>query len=154
VTRETTGIAYEGSLAAESKEAGGEFASNRNARVENMPSSESEATPASHRASATTSKTTPTTAEEQSEQQGGPAPTYVNNLYRQDKHGPHGKNLTEGFEDEGKFEDGTQKAMKAEPGSKDDPARASVQKMQTATGQGSGGGAGDGAFSVLGDEAA
>ena len=62
------------------------------------------------------------------EAQGGPAPTYVNNQYAKDTGGPHGKNLTEGIDYKG-TEDGIEKAMKAELGSKDDPARAAEQQF-------------------------
>jgi hypothetical protein len=53
----------------------------------------------------------------------------VNSIYRRDEHGPHGKNLTEGFEDEGRLKDGTALAFKAEVGSKNDPARLAEEKF-------------------------
>lgn len=54
---------------------------------------------------------------------GAPAPTYVSDQYVRDPRGPHGKNITEGFADEPGLKDGTQQALKAEPGSINDPSR-------------------------------
>ena len=94
------------------------------------------------------------------QEQGGPAPTYVQSQYLQDQKPPHGKNLTENFDDSGKFEDGLQKANKAEPGTEDDPGRAAVQALR---GQGAGshgkgarehGVSGEGQYDVLKEESA
>lgn len=46
-----------------------------------------------------------------------------------DTKGPHGKNITEGFDDSG-TQDGIQKALNAEPGSKDDPSRRAEVQME------------------------
>ncbi|ROT35571.1 hypothetical protein SODALDRAFT_69958 [Sodiomyces alkalinus F11] len=61
--------------------------------------------------------------------QGGAAPTYIASQYIKDKSGPHGKNLKEGIDYEG-TEDGLQKALNAEPGSEDDPARLAERQFQ------------------------
>ncbi|KAF4122011.1 hypothetical protein GMORB2_7604 [Geosmithia morbida] len=52
----------------------------------------------------------------------GTAPSYVAEQYIRDPRGPHGKNISDGFHHSG-TEDGTQKAINAEPGSIDDPSR-------------------------------
>lgn len=71
-----------------------------------------------------------------STQQGGPAPTYVNNQYYRDPKGPHGKNLTEGFDD-GRPGD----SLSAEPGSEDDPGRVAEETFRRRNeGGGDGGG--------------
>merc|ERR1712000_381989 len=51
----------------------------------------------------------------------GAAPTYIAPQYASES-GPHGKNITEGFDDAG-TRDGLKAALAAEPGSKDDPSR-------------------------------
>ncbi len=61
--------------------------------------------------------------------QGGDAPTYVNAHHIRDQGKPHGKNITEGFEDSHKFRDGQRAAMEAEPGSRDDPSRVAEQQF-------------------------
>lgn len=61
----------------------------------------------------------------------GPAPTYVENVYRKAEGGPKGKNLkeVESFEGEGGAEDGQRAAMQAEPGSEQDPGRAAEARF-------------------------
>lgn len=60
----------------------------------------------------------------------GAAPTYIAPQYAQES-GPHGKNITEGFDDSG-TRDGLKAALGAEPGSKNDPSRrAELQFQQT-----------------------
>lgn len=51
------------------------------------------------------------------------------NQYAVDTHGPHGNNISEGFDDTG-TNDGIQKAMNAKPGSLNDPARISEHQMK------------------------
>jgi len=62
-----------------------------------------------------------------------PAPTYVQNVithHGSDKDKPKGKNLTEGFEDEGK---NASFDMQGEPGDENDPGRASVKQFEATT---------------------
>ncbi|KAJ4856574.1 hypothetical protein T069G_09942 [Trichoderma breve] len=104
VHREAAGLVAPESLAAESVQHGGEFAQNRNAQQEGVESSGLKA---------------------QSGREGGEAPGYVADQYIKDTKGPHGKNIKEGV-DEGKAgekNDGLARALRAEPGSEDDPSR-------------------------------
>jgi hypothetical protein len=57
------------------------------------------------------------------------APSYVENQYIQSSGGPHGKNITEGFDDS-KTQDGLKKALESEPGSENDPSRLAEQRFQ------------------------
>lgn len=61
--------------------------------------------------------------------QGRGAPTYIASQYLTDTAGPHGKNLKEGIDYKG-TEGGIQKAMNAEPGSEDDPARLAAMQFR------------------------
>jgi len=58
----------------------------------------------------------------------GAAPTYIAPQYASES-GPHGKNITEGFDDAG-TRDGLKAALAAEPGSKDDPSRRAELQFQ------------------------
>lgn len=115
---EGTGAVPSESLAAQSSREGGDFSSN--------PSSRSENVPAGRHSSSSTGRTENTSNTGSSQNEGsaasaGTAPTYVNAQYIKSS-GPHGKNLTEGFDDS-KTEDGVQKAFNATPGSINDPSR-------------------------------
>jgi hypothetical protein len=59
----------------------------------------------------------------------GTAPSYVENQYIRSSGGPHGKNITEGFDDS-KTKDGLKLALESEPGSENDPSRLAEQQFQ------------------------
>ncbi|KAF5497476.1 hypothetical protein CGCS363_v007941 [Colletotrichum siamense] len=109
-TSESTGPVPAGSLAAESAANNGSFAAN--------PS-----------ASSTSTGSAPGSGAASVPGQAGAAPTYVNNQYTRDPNGPHGKNITEGFDDKN-TKDGVQAAMKAEIGSENDPGRVAEQHLK------------------------
>merc|ERR1712054_477130 len=111
---EGAGVVTEGSLAAESLQESGGFAANKGIHGENIPSNASTtntlgaASNAMSRGEATDSGSF---AEGQkAKSNAGAAPTYVASQYAVDQSGPHGKNITEGFDDAG-AQDGTQKAL-------------------------------------------
>ncbi|KAI8270071.1 hypothetical protein K4K58_012256 [Colletotrichum sp. SAR11_239] len=108
-TSEPTGPVPAGSLAAESAANNGSFAANPSASTStgSAPGSGAASVPG----------------------QAGAAPTYVNNQYTRDPNGPHGKNITEGFDDKN-TKDGVQAAMKAEIGSENDPGRVAEQHLK------------------------
>ncbi|KAF0319237.1 hypothetical protein GQ607_013486 [Colletotrichum asianum] len=110
-TSEPTGPVPAGSLAAESAANNGSFAANPSAS----------ATPSTGSAPGSGAASVPS--------QAGAAPTYVNNQYTRDPNGPHGKKITEGFDDKN-TKDGVQAAMKAEIGSENDPGRAAEQHLK------------------------
>ncbi|RGP63401.1 hypothetical protein FLONG3_9890 [Fusarium longipes] len=71
---------------------------------------------------------------------GADAPSYVENQYIRNPGGPHGKDISEGFDDS-KTEDGLKKALQSEPGSEDDPSRLAelrFEESQTAAGRDAG----------------
>ncbi|KAJ3958913.1 hypothetical protein N0V92_004505 [Colletotrichum tropicale] len=110
-TSEPTGPVPAGSLAAESAANNGSFAANPSAS----------ATPSTGSAPGSGAASVPG--------QAGAAPTYVNNQYTRDPNGPHGKNITEGFDDKN-TKDGVQAAMNAEIGSENDPGRVAEQHLK------------------------
>ncbi|KAI8296071.1 hypothetical protein K4K56_008081 [Colletotrichum sp. SAR 10_98] len=110
-TSEPPGPVPAGSLAAESAANNGSFAANPSAS----------ATPSTGSAPGSGAASVPG--------QAGAAPTYVNNQYTRDPNGPHGKNITEGFDDKN-TKDGVQAAMKAEIGSENDPGRVAEQHLK------------------------
>ncbi|KAI8306398.1 hypothetical protein K4K61_004582 [Colletotrichum sp. SAR11_59] len=110
-TSEPTGPVPAGSLAAESAANNGSFAANPSAS----------ATPSTGSAPGSGAASVPG--------QAGAAPTYVNNQYTRDPNGPHGKNITEGFDDKN-TKDGVQAAMKADIGSENDPGRVAEQHLK------------------------
>lgn len=89
------------------------------------------------------------------------APSYVNNQFRRDPNGPHGKNLTED-DDIGTGDRTKNASFAAEIGAKDDPSLLAERKFVqgNAIAPGSVGGGGSGrvddktAFDVLGDREA
>jgi hypothetical protein len=142
------------SLAAESAKEGGGFASNEGIRSENQASSGSENTSVGrttktssvHSANTSSAPSSNSNSNSNSAQSGsaksngGTAPSYVENQYIKASGGPHGKNITEGFDDS-KTEDGLKKALNSEPGSEDDPSRVAelqFQQSQTAAGRDAG----------------
>ncbi|KAJ4013996.1 uncharacterized protein FIESC28_07447 [Fusarium coffeatum] len=141
VKEEGPGKVASESLAAESAKEGGDFASNEGIRSENQASSGSENTSAG-RTTNTSSAPSSNTRSAQSgsaKSNAGTAPSYVDNQYIKAS-GPHGKNITEGFDDS-KTEDGLKKALNAEPGSENDPSRVAelqFQQNQTAAGRDAG----------------
>merc|ERR1712000_10148 len=135
---EGAGVVTEGSLAAESLQESGGFAANKGIHGENIPSNASTtntlgaASNAMSRGEANdrTSGNSGSYAEGQkAKSNAGAAPTYVASQYAVDQSGPHGKNITEGFDDAG-AQDGTQKAFNAAVGSKDDPSRAAELQFE------------------------
>ncbi|KAH7242305.1 hypothetical protein BKA59DRAFT_225693 [Fusarium tricinctum] len=134
------------SLAAESIEEGGEFASNKGihgenasnkgARSENQPSSGSENTSSGR---TTNTSSAPSSGSGAAPESADTAPSYVNNQYIKAS-GPHGKNLKEGIDDSN-TKDGLKKALASEPGSNDDPSRLAefqFQQNQSAVGRDAG----------------
>ncbi|KAF6806329.1 hypothetical protein CSOJ01_08905 [Colletotrichum sojae] len=117
VKKEPAGPVPEGSLAAESARGGGAFASNEGVRS----SSGTSGTSGTGSASRSGASSVPGKA--------GTAPTYVNNQYIRDQSGPHGKNITEGF-DTKNTKDGVQEAFKSEVGGENDPGRAAERHFQ------------------------
>lgn len=117
VYREGAGAVAPGSLAAESAQAGGEFANNRNAHTTSDDVSGLKST-RPHEAPGAASTTI-------SSEQGQAAPTYVTSQFAHDTSGPHGKNITEDPEmtgRPGKFD--------VEVGSKEDPSRQALHDMR------------------------
>lgn len=128
------------SLAAESLQSSGGFASNRDAEPRSVP----DPSDAAFR-EATGGRGG---AVEGGEEQGGAAPSYATagreELARDGAAKPHGKNLKgdEAFEKEGagkKYRDGMEAAFKAEVGSADDPSRLAEAKFRRANEMGGGG---------------
>ncbi|OBR04090.1 hypothetical protein CH63R_13217 [Colletotrichum higginsianum IMI 349063] len=131
---EATGPVPSGSLAAESASHGGEFANNRGVDASNHSSTSATSS------SQTGTRAAPGSGSSSVPGQAGEAPTYVNNQYIRDPNGPHGKNITEGF-DTKNTRDGVQAAFNAEIGSENDPSRAAEQgflQSQTKAGRDAG----------------
>jgi hypothetical protein len=153
VKEEGPGKVASESLAAESAKEGGGFASNEGIRSENQASSGSENTSdgrttktssvhsANNSVPSSNSNSNSNSAQSGSaKSNGGTAPSYVENQYIKSSGGPHGKNITEGFDDS-KTEDGLKKALNSEPGSENDPSRVAelqFQQNQTAAGRDAG----------------
>ncbi|ETR99610.1 hypothetical protein M419DRAFT_37666 [Trichoderma reesei RUT C-30] len=115
-TQEAPGVVQSESLAAQSLHSGGEFSHNRASQTEAVSSSDL--------------KTQSGRGGEDSN--GATAPGYVVDQYLTGKGGPHGKNLKEGIDESelrGKESDGLQKALRAEPGSENDPSRLAEERM-------------------------
>jgi hypothetical protein len=121
VVQEGAGIVARDSLANESVQDSGEFSENRNIRLEEAGSShgpkKSSSSSSSHHHHGG-GKPIP------SEEQGQPAPTYVNNQYIRDSAGPHGKDITEDRDLTGR-----PAKFNVEVGSKQDPARVAERNM-------------------------
>ncbi|KAK1985676.1 hypothetical protein LZ30DRAFT_707730 [Colletotrichum cereale] len=135
---EATGPVPAGSLAAESASHGGEFANNRGVDASNTSSSSNNGS--SNPSSRTGTSAAPGSGASSIPGQAGTAPSYVNNQFIRDPNGPHGKNITEGFDAEG-TRDGVQAAFGAEVGSENDPGRAAEQgflRSQTKAGRDAG----------------
>lgn len=111
--REGAGAVPAGSLAAESVQSGGEFASNRNisssGTTDNLASTKPHETPAAAAASS---------------EQGQVAPSYVSSQFVKDGAGPHGKNITE---DAGMT--GRPGKFNVEVGSGEDPGREAERNL-------------------------
>lgn len=144
VNQEAAGLVASESLAAESYEAGGEFAQNRNAQPEGVSGSSQRSEVSSSRQEEASGR-----QKEASGRQGkkaataGEAPSYVADQYITDKKGPHGKNVKEGISDKAdakkKNNDGLERALRAEPGSEDDPSRLAERQMLQGQSLGGGG---------------
>ncbi|KAH8887113.1 hypothetical protein GQ53DRAFT_768577 [Thozetella sp. PMI_491] len=142
VTREGAGYVASDSLAAESFREGGAFASNRGGQPDEAAGGDSRSTdgPQFHepaqdpayetRQFAPTQEGSSNTHRIPNAEQGATAPSYVNTQYSRDASGPHGKNITEGFDDSSQYRDGLKAAFNAEPGSEDDPSRIAEQNFQ------------------------
>lgn len=139
IYREGAGVVAPDSLAAESVQAGGEFATNRNIRAPSSTNNPASQKP--HEA--------PGEAAANS-QQGAPAPSYVNTQNIRDAAGPHGKNISEDAEmmgRPGKFN--------VEIGSKQDPAREAEKNFggrQVGGAPGGGNGTAEQPYEALGRE--
>ncbi|KAG5981704.1 hypothetical protein E4U55_002629 [Claviceps digitariae] len=118
VTQESAGPVLSDSLAAESYQAGGKFAENRDAKPENASYDLIGEAPS--RGSGPRVEGT----------QGHAAPTYINSQYISDPHGPHGKNLKEEDFDYQQVLDGQRRTFEAEPGSVNDPGRWAEVKFE------------------------
>ncbi len=127
------------SLAAESLQSSGGFASNRDAEPRSVPDPSD---------AAFRDATGGRGAVDSGEEQGGAAPSYATagreELARDGAAKAHGKNLKgyDAFEKEGagkKYRDGMEAAFKAEVGSADDPSRLAEAKFRRANEMGGGG---------------
>ncbi|KAH6953118.1 hypothetical protein DER45DRAFT_542269 [Fusarium avenaceum] len=152
IKEEGAGKVASESLAAESIEEGGEFASNKGIRSENDSNKDTRSENQSSSGSENTSsgRTAKTSSAPSSGLGSGSsagaapesadtAPSYVDNQYVKGS-GPHGKNLKEGI-DYSNTEDGLKKALASEPGSEDDPSRLAelqFQRNQSAVGRDAG----------------
>ncbi|KAL6854507.1 hypothetical protein J3F83DRAFT_484438 [Trichoderma novae-zelandiae] len=126
VNREAPGVVASESLAAQSLQSGGEFSHNRGSQTEAISGSDLK-TQAGREGGASAA---------------GTAPGYVVDQYLTDTKGPHGKNIKEGIdegESRGKDSDGLKKALRAEPGSEDDPSRLAERQMFERDSLGAGG---------------
>lgn len=141
--REGAGTVAPDSLAAESVQAGGEFAANRNIHA---PSS-TDPNPASQQPHEAPGEAAAAAA---ASSQGAPAPSYVNVQSTRDAAGPHGENISEDVDMTGrpaKFD--------VEVGSKQDPGREAAKSFagrQVGGAPGGGNGSGEQPFEVLGRE--
>lgn len=125
VVQEGAGIVTRDSLANESVQAGGEFAENRNIRLDEAGSHGNNSKTSSssshhHHAGAGSAGGQPISSAEQ----GHAAPTYVNNQFIRDSAGPHGKNVTEDPDMTGR-----PGKFNVEVGSKEDPSREAERNM-------------------------
>lgn len=136
--QENAGLVTSDSLAAESLRRGGDFQNNTKIRTENA------AEPVTTAAATTTKTTTATGASRAgvTQSRADTAPSYVENQYIQDGRGPHGLGVREvSSMDDPRYQDGISKAMRAEPGSVDDPSRAAelqFEQRQNAAGRDAG----------------
>ncbi|OLN96811.1 hypothetical protein CCHL11_02373 [Colletotrichum chlorophyti] len=132
---EATGSVASDSLAAESARGGGEFANNRGVESgsgSNKSSNNTSSSGTNTSSSRTGTGSAPGSGSSSIPGQAGTAPTYVNNQYIRDPAGPHGKNISEGF-DTKNTKDGIQAAFNAEPGSENDPGRVAELGFQQST---------------------
>ncbi|TPX12234.1 uncharacterized protein E0L32_007120 [Thyridium curvatum] len=165
VARESAGAVPAESLAAESVREGGAFAQNRTAgESQSFGGGNNNSSNSSSSSHHTRKKSTSVPASHGRQQNAGEgggsgsgtntaaaaaaAPSYVDAQFVRDTAGPRGKNLREGgFEGSGPGN-----SIEAEPGSKDDPARAAVLGFVSGEGGGGrgarqpGGGGGGGGF--------
>ncbi|TFA99800.1 hypothetical protein CCMA1212_008200 [Trichoderma ghanense] len=124
--QEGTGVVPKESLAAEALKSGSEFAHNRVTKMEEGVSSSSSSS--DRKKTQQSGRSGRGGGGDEEDRNGAPAPTYVADVYLtgKGKGGPHGKNIKEGIDESelrGKESDGLQKALRAEPGSEDDPSR-------------------------------
>merc|ERR1712000_399950 len=130
IKNEPAGSVPSGSLAAESSA----FSSNVGIHGENQPSGNVATTlgSASNTTSGNAASYDQATGKgdfaQTAKSNAGAAPTYIAPQYASES-GPHGKNITEGFDDAG-TRDGLKAALAAEPGSKDDPSRRAELQFQ------------------------
>ncbi|KAM0479482.1 hypothetical protein ACHAPX_004697 [Trichoderma viride] len=136
VSQEAAGLVKGESLAAESYEEGGEFDQNRNAQSEGVSSS-GQYEGASGRKETSFLEEAVNLQRSGGRQQAksavaGAAPV-------KDTKGPHGKKIKEGLSSDDKDSDGLQRALRAEPGSEDDPSRLAERRMLQGNSLGAGG---------------
>ncbi|EHK49612.1 uncharacterized protein TrAtP1_010860 [Trichoderma atroviride] len=117
VSQEAAGLVKGGSLAAESYGEGGEFDQNRNAQPEGVSGSRRETSFLEDAANLQRSG-----GRQAKSAVAGAAPM-------KDTKGPHGRKIKEGFSSDDKDSDGLQRALRAEPGSEDDPSRLAERQM-------------------------
>lgn len=137
VNQEAAGLVASESLAAESYEESGEFEQNRNAQPEGVSSSGQGREVGGRQ-----------------EASGRQANSAVADQYIKVTKGPHGKKVKEGISDDKadvKNNDGLQRALRAEPGSEDDPSRLAERQMLQGQSLGGGGGAGPRQGEVTGE---
>ncbi|KAG6025801.1 hypothetical protein E4U41_001453 [Claviceps citrina] len=118
ITQEPSGPVLKDSLAAESYQAGGEFAGNRDAEPVDGSSGLAGQSPSRGTGGSVQGA------------QGDAAPSYISSQYISDTHGPHGKNLNEGGIDHQQAVYGQRKAFEAEVGSINDPGRLGEAKFE------------------------
>jgi hypothetical protein len=136
VSQEAAGLVNPESLAAESNNEGGEFEQNRNAQPEGLSSS-GHGREASGRHEASFMEEAVnlqrTGGRHAKSASAGAAPGYIADQYIKDTKGPHGKKIKEGIRDDKgsskEDSDGLQRALRAEPGSEDDPSRLAERQM-------------------------
>lgn len=176
VTDEAAGLVKGESLAAESYKEGGEFDQNRNAQPEGVSSSSKREEASGRKKEAGGHRETSFMEEAVNLQKSGgrqqaksavagDAPGYAADVYIKDKKGPHGKKIKEGISDDkagakkDQDSDGLQRALRAEPGSEDDPSRLAERQMLQGNSMGARGAgprqsemAGESMFDVLKNE--
>lgn len=133
VSQEAAGLVKGESLAAESYGEGGEFDQNRNTQPEGVSSS--------GRQEASGRRETSFMEEAVNLQRSGgrqAKSAVAGAAPMKDTKGSHGKKMKEGSSDD-KYSDGLQRALRAEPGSEDDPSRLAERQMLQGNSLGAGG---------------
>ncbi|KAL7922200.1 hypothetical protein ACQKWADRAFT_313402 [Trichoderma austrokoningii] len=132
VNKEAAGLVKSESLAAESYDEGGEFTQNRNAQPEGASRSGQKTETSGLQDAADLQKAH---GRHTMSAAAGEAPGSAADQGVKDTKGPHGKKIKEGISDDKaggdrkKDSNGLQRALRAEPGSEDDPSRLAERQM-------------------------